>query len=262
MFDAGLRTFDFMKKRILKIGLVLGILLVIGLVAAFLSLNSLVKTGFEKVGPLVTKTEVKLESANLSPFSGQGELRGLFVGNPEGYKTPSAITVGDIKVNLDVKTVLSDVVHVQSIEIESPEITFEGRLGGSNLSKLLDNISSVAAKDDSKAPSEEPVEGGKKLEVEVLMIKNARVNLSMTGMAGKSATVELSDIHLTNIGMDQDGISTAELSQLVTREILEAVLKVVPKAVGRMGDQIKNLGTGTVEETETQVKGLKKLFKR
>lgn len=256
-----------MKKRIVKIALVLGIILVVGLVAAFLSLNHLVKTGVETVGPLITKTEVKLEGANLSPFSGRGELRGLFVGNPEGFKTPSAISVKGIKVNLKVKSVFSDVVHVESVEIDSPQVTFEGRIGGSNLKKLLENISAVAASDDSReASKKQPTEGGKKIKVDLITIKNARVNLSVTGMGGKAASVGLAEIQLKNVGIDENGVSTAELSRLVTSELLDAVLKAVPESVGKVGDQIKGIGetigVGKSGEAETEGKGLKKLFKR
>ncbi|MBA4149951.1 MAG: hypothetical protein H0X66_17705 [Verrucomicrobia bacterium] len=251
-----------MKKWIPRAALVLIILLVLGLVAAFLFLNTLVKSGVEKIGPIVTKTEVKLDSANLSPFSGKGELHGLFVGNPEGYKTPSAIKVKDIKVNLDIKSVTSDVVLVQSIVIEAPEITFEGGFSGSNLRKLLDNISAVAAMDKSKSTTGKPAEGGKRLKVESLLIKNAKVNISFTGMMGKSATVAISDIHLTNIGMDENGISTAELSRQVIKVVLQEVIKVIPRAVGKLGGSVKDIGAGTAGGAETTVKGIKKLFKK
>ncbi|MFN7138479.1 MAG: hypothetical protein ACK4UN_03980, partial [Limisphaerales bacterium] len=169
-------------KKLIRIGILLAVLVVVGAVALFFSLNSIVKASFEKVGPLVTKTEVKLERANLSPFSGNGELHGLVVGNPPGYQTPSAIKVKVIDINLDLNSVPSDVVLVKSVVIEAPEITFEGSLTGSNIKKLLENISAVAASDT--AGTSKPAEGGKKLKIESLTIRNAKVNMSMKGLGG------------------------------------------------------------------------------
>src|SRR5437764_8512643 len=97
-----------MKKLIIRIAAVVLILLVIALAVVFFSLNSIVKKGVETVGPKLTKVEVRLGSAKLSPLSGNGRLSDLFVGNPEGYKTPSAMKLGDIKVAVEPGSILSD----------------------------------------------------------------------------------------------------------------------------------------------------------
>ncbi len=251
-----------MKKWFIRIALILGTLVVIGAIAVFMSLNTIVKKGVERVGPIVTKTEVKLDSAILSPFSGKGELHGLFVGNPEGYKTPSAIKVGDIEVNIKLKSVLTDVILVQSIIIDAPEVSFEGGLTGSNIKELLDNISSVASA-DPEVPGEKPPEGGKKLKVESLLIKNTKVHVTLKGLGGKTTTVAIPDIYLTNIGVNEDGgVSSAELSRQVIKKILEGVLKELPKLIGNAGGSIKEIGTGAKEQTEKATRGIKSLFKR
>jgi len=59
-------------KTIIKIVLGLVILVVLVLIGSLFFLGSIVKTGVEKVGPRVTKTDMKLESAKLSIFSGSG----------------------------------------------------------------------------------------------------------------------------------------------------------------------------------------------
>src|SRR3954463_16668372 len=134
-----------MKKIVIRVGMVLALLVVVVLVVVFFSLNSIVKKGVETVGPQLTKVEVRLGAANLSPFSGSGQLTKLFVGNPEGYKTPSAIQLGDIKIGVKVGSVLSDTIIVDEINIQAPEITLEGTLSGNNLSKILDNLTAASA---------------------------------------------------------------------------------------------------------------------
>ena len=136
-----------MKKLIIRIAVGLVVLVVIALAVVFFSLNSIVKKGVETVGPKLTKVEMRLGGVNLSPLSGNGRLSDLFVGNPEGYHTASAIKVGDINVGLQVGSVLSDTLVVEGVNIQAPEITLEGSLSGNNLSKILDNLNAAAGEE-------------------------------------------------------------------------------------------------------------------
>src|SRR5579859_2847802 len=117
-----------MKKILVRLLLGIVVLLVIAVVVVFFSLNSIVKKGVETVGPAITKVPVTLGAADISPLSGSGKLTKLFVGNPEGYKTPSAMEFGSIKVGVKIASVLSDTIVVNEINIQAPEITLEGTL--------------------------------------------------------------------------------------------------------------------------------------
>src|ERR1051326_4609409 len=132
-----------MKKWIIRVAVILVVVVVAVVVLLFTNLNSIVKGGVEKVGPQITKTELRLAKANISPLSGSGQLTGLLVGNPEGYKTESAIKVGDVKVVLKMASVMRDTVEIESVNIQAPEITFDGGLGDNNLSKILDNVKEI-----------------------------------------------------------------------------------------------------------------------
>ena len=250
-----------MKKWIVRLVIIFALLFIVGLIAAFFCLNTIVKSGVEKVGPIVTQTDVKLDAANISVFSGSGELKGLMVGNPTGYKTPSAIQVGQMKVAVEVKSVFSPVVVVDSVVVDGAEVTIELGLTGNNLSKLLDNVSSVAAADEgAKTPAQKPTEGGKKFRVKDILIKGTKAHGSVTALNGKVVTFPVPDIHLTNIGTDDDGVSAAELTEKVLKEVAVATLKEFAKSGGSVGDHLKNLGKTTNGGLEKVTKGFKKLF--
>src|SRR5207253_2422966 len=117
-------------------------------VFGFVMLGSVVKAGVEKVGPMVTKVPVKLDGAAVSLFSGKGTLKGLEVGNPEGFKTPNAIKVGSVGIEVVPKSVFGDKIIVHSVNVQGPEITYETDLKGNNLSKILENVQSVAGKSE------------------------------------------------------------------------------------------------------------------
>src|SRR5436190_19468882 len=114
-----------MKKIIKRLLIALIVLVLLAALAVHFLLDSAIKRGVETIGPKVTKVDVKLNSVNLILLSGSGKLSGFLIGNPEGFKTPSAISVGSTSLALDPGALLSDKVGVKSIEVQSPVITFD-----------------------------------------------------------------------------------------------------------------------------------------
>src|SRR5437870_11843405 len=88
------------------------VLLVLAVGLSIYFLGSIAKKGVETVGPQITGTEIKLDSATLSLLSGSGKLKGLLVGNREGFKTESAITVGSVSVGAVTGSAFCGTVHV------------------------------------------------------------------------------------------------------------------------------------------------------
>src|SRR5688500_9100486 len=124
-----------MKKRLPLILLIGAALVVVAGIAAFLFLGTIVKAGVEKVGPYITKVAVKLDGANVSVFSGSGELKGFLMGNPAGFKATDSVKVGSVAVKIEPGSVLGDKVIVRYVRVEGPEITYEAAFGGSNIGK-------------------------------------------------------------------------------------------------------------------------------
>lgn len=177
-----------MKKIILIVAGVVVVLVVALVVVLTLSLDSLVKKGVETVGPQITKTEMKLEKASISILSGSGALHGFHIGNPEGYKTPTAIKFGEASVGVKPGSVLSDKIHVTHVKVVGPEITFEGALGSkNNLSKIMENVEEATGGSAPVDKSSPPADSGasKKLQVDDFLISGAKVNVTLTALGGR-----------------------------------------------------------------------------
>ncbi|MEO6435140.1 MAG: AsmA family protein, partial [Tepidisphaeraceae bacterium] len=115
-------------KKLGKILLILVALLVIALVIISFSLGSIIKKGIETAGPEVAKVKMTITGASLSLLGGSGTVKGLFIGNPEGYKTESAVKVGTTHLSVSPGSLMSDKVVIRSIQIDGPELTLEGDL--------------------------------------------------------------------------------------------------------------------------------------
>ncbi len=258
-----------MKKIVIGIVVALVVLVIVAVVAVTLFLDSGIKKGVETFGPQLTKVSIKLDSVSLSIFSGSGSVKGLVVGNPEGYKTPNAISVGTASMAVSPGSLMSDKIIVKSVRVEAPEITFEGGLSGNNLSKILDNLNAATGgggdkKADAPAPDAGP---GKKLQVDDFLVTGAKVNVSLSGMGGKSVTLPLPDIHLTGLGQSGDGITSAELTKRVLNEVIVAATKVATSDAMKgltkgATDAAKDATKTATESVEKATKGIGGLFKK
>jgi hypothetical protein len=256
-----------MKKLIIGGLIALVILLVLTIVGIRLFLDAAVKKGVETVGPMLTKVDVKLGSANISMLTGSGKLNGLVVGNPEGYKTPSAISVGSASLALKPASLFSDKLVIHSINVQAPEITFESDLKGSNLKKILANLEETtgsSGKDKTHSTPRAEKKANKKLQVDEFVISGARVQVSITGLVGQTATVTIPEIRLADLGTGPEGITVAELSKRVLRAVLDRSLQAAGPALTELGKNglIKELGKGNTGEVEKITKGIGDLLKK
>ena len=238
-----------MKKIIIRTLIALVVVLVLAVLAVGLLLDKAIKTGVETFGPKLTKVDVTLQSVSLSLFSGSGTIKGLLVGNPPGFKTPSAIKVGAARLSLKPRSLLSDKIVIKSINVQGPEITFETDLKSNNLKKILANVQETTgggAQEPAK-PREpaQPKEAkpAKKFEVDDFVISGGKVHVSVTALGGQSATIPLPDIHLQALGTGPEGITPGELAKLV----LEAVEKGATKAAA---GTVSDIGKGAIYFTK------------
>jgi hypothetical protein len=211
----------------------------------------------------MTKAAITLDSVHIGLFTGSAGVNGLVVSNPEGFKTPQAISIGVAEVGVNPLSILSDKVVIRSIHVEAPEITFEGGLGGNNLSKIMENVNDFV-KTSNASSTNAAAKPGRKIEVDDFLITGAKIHVSFTGLGGKEMTLPLPDIHLTDLGKSGDGLTPAELIRSVLRSITSATIKVVTDEATSLGTSVENLGKnvtkGAVEGVDQIKKGIGGLF--
>jgi hypothetical protein len=233
-----------MKKFVVRSLLILVVLVVLAFLGTYFFLGTLIKKGVETAGPKITKTDVKLNSASLSILSGSGKINGFVLGNPQGFKTPAAISVGVANLAIEPRSLFDNKVIIRDITVDGPEITFETDLTVVNLKKILSNVEettggskSSSSDTNQAAPSKTADAGeGKKFEVDNFLIKNAKVHVSVNApvIGQQTANVTIPEIHLTNMGTNADGITAGELSKEVLKVIVEKSAEAAEKVIADM----------------------------
>jgi len=208
-------------------------LAVVALVAAgvwlYLSLDHVVKRAIEKYVPEILQVTVELDEVKLSAADGVGAVKGLRIGNPKGFRAPHAATVRTVELALDPGTVVKDVVLVRRIAVDRPSITYEPGAKGSNFDVLQRNVERyVGAGGDAK--------GGRKLIVESLTIRNARVTYApQVGRGTATISFDLPDIQLRDVGKNRGGVTPGELAKIVVDALAARIAEVMARAAVRRG---------------------------
>lgn len=258
------------KKILLIAGLAALVLVVVGIIVTAVFFDSIVKKGVETVGPQIVKVPITLNEVHIGLLTGSAKVKGLVVGNPEGYKTPYAISVGLAEVGVNSFSVLSEKIVIRSIHVEAPEISFEGNpLGKNNLGDIMESVN-ASAKSGGPPATNTTAKGeakpAKKIQVDDFLITGAKVHVSLTVMGGKEMTLPLPDIHLTNLGKGGDGLTATDLTRAVMSAITAATVKAVASSATDLGKGMGNLGKDAGKATGTNLskitKGLGDLFKK
>lgn len=237
-----------MKKWTLGSLAGLMILVVVAIIAIGLSLDNAIKRGVETFGPEITKVDVKLARVRISLLSGSGSMGGLVIGNPEGYQSPHAISVGSSSVTISPGSLLSDKVVVKSIRVESPEISLEIGPGGSNLQRIHENLGSGASAGSSTSKPSDQTKPGKKLQVDEVVITGGKITLAAATLGGKLTEAPLPEIRLTNLGTGPEGITVADLGTQVLSAVTEGAIKVSGTALTKAGkDAMDNASKGATD---------------
>jgi len=114
-----------------------------------------------------------------------------------------------------------------------------------------------------KTPLSESEKGkkGKKIIIRELVIKDARVSLTMSLFKKHTITAKLPDIHLKNIGQEQGGASPEQVAKVIISQIYaqirsHTVMSTFNKKLKELGKEFKSIHKQAIQkiQNETQQK--------
>lgn len=227
----------------------LGVLAGAGALTLSLMFGPAVKAAVETLGPRVAGVPMTLRSFTASPFTGGVRLRGLVVGNPPGYKTASAMELGDIRVRVRLRSLFSDTIVVEHVIVRKAAATYEFGPGGSNVAVIQKNAAAFAGGASGSASG-----GGtsRRVVVKDFRFEGGKARLSAPFLAGKAVEVDLPDIRLKDVGGGK-GVTPGQAAAEMIRAVSGAV-------VGAGVEGLKGVG-GALKAADKAFAGLKKLFK-
>ena len=266
-------------------GVALLLVAVVGVVVfVFGNLDSLVKDVIEEQGTRVAGVPVSVSGVKIEVLDGRAGINGLAVGNPSGFKSDSAISLGGISVTLDTASVSQPVIVIKEITVDEPAVTYELMPGGNNIGIIAGNVKKNSGGGSSSSGAASSGESGgtdKKLIIETLKIRGGKVTVAASLLdQGKALEARLPDITLRNIGKDSGGATPGEVAAEVMAALTDAASRAaasigVGKTLEALKQNIGNINGGKLptdaegakqavddakKELEKAGEGLKKLF--
>jgi hypothetical protein len=245
-------------KTLLKIlaGLALAAVLLVAVL--YLARNAIATAVVRAAANAALGVPVKVEAVEIEPFAGSATVRGLEVGNPSGYASPTALSAGDITVDLSADSSSTSVV-VDMVHLRDVGIWFEQKGTTNNVSDIIGGMSSK----DAAAPKAPAAKGpGIELVIRTLLLEKVAVHAAEgTGLVGKAIPLaltldrlEIKDIRTTANG---DGVA-----EQVTAKVFEATMAAVVRESGsklpaQLGASVLDSAkaAGTVVEGATKAIG-------
>ncbi len=213
------------------------------------SLDSLMASAIRTFGPEIAGVSIHLDRVTIAPMDGRAALHGLVVGNPAGFTTDHALSLGEISMTIDLDSLTKDVIIIKQITLIKPEITYEIGTGGSNLDAIQRHVDRYVAQHLGGTSERPDRNRGRKLVIEDLYMKNATTYVSATVMQGSHMAVPLPDLHLHGIGERSNGVTAGEAAQQVLGALTLSVTRAIAsRDLGGTIDTLKK-GSGSAVDT-------------
>lgn len=211
-----------------------------------------------------TQSSVSLAQVKLNLKEGVGALNNYQQGNPEGFQTKYAFRFDQAELDIDVGTILDDVVIIERVFINHANIVYEFNDGKTNFVELKKNIDKNTKKKNSdqknkpveeqeKTSSQSKTQQSKKIIIRSFEMINTEVEAAMPFASSQTLSVQLPNIKLTNIGAKENGLLADELMKVLL-DAMEKDLKRVVNFKNLVNDLEKDLKKQIDREAEKAIK--------
>jgi len=240
------------------------VLIVVGVVV-YLNLNRIVRVTVERQSTQQLTVPTTVGGARVSIFGGSVGLDDFRVSSPKGFDAEHMFTLQDVNVDVRLRELRQDPVHIRSIAIRGPVLVVEQRGTEFNFKTLMDQMP------DHPQTEEPPL----RLLIDNLTITDTAVIIrsNLPGLPPEM-TVKVPSIALQNIGTGEGAANGAAVKDVVMllvttlvgeayqsdlippelRKLLESDLRqvaadLVTQQIGQVTEQLREKLPGEIGET-------------
>ena len=243
-----------MFKIIKWIVLAVILLLIIGGLIFFFSLNGIVRSTVETQASSSTNLKTTLGGADVSIFGGKVSLSNLAVGSPAGFSAPQMLSLNGIDVGVKYGQLRDDPIRVAEIRITNPTFVIEQSGGKLNVNAAMDQMPKSEPKPvpTGKREPGEPI----KLIIDHLAITNTSITIKPGDLPGLGA---VKDYTLTLPTVDMKDIGTAEGNKngAAIKDVLMLIMKELTRAAAdspQLPPELRQLLHLNVDQMAAQLK--------
>jgi uncharacterized protein involved in outer membrane biogenesis len=188
-----------------------------------------VERAIEEYGSRAMGVAIVVDHVDPDLESGRASVFGLEVANPDGFEGPTALTFGEITIDVDLASLENpNPLVLDEIRIEAPFVHLElNRAGQSNLEVLRENATrrgTAASKRQKGDADPEPA----RLRIRKLVFADGRIEADTRAVGGSQVDASLATAELSDIGGAR-GATGAEIGAA----LVQALGRQSATAIGR-----------------------------
>lgn len=214
------------------IALVILLLLIIGGVALYINLNSIVRRTVERQSAKSLNVPTELGGANVSLFGTSVSLSNFQVGQPQGFGESTMMSLGEVDVDVSVNELREDPLRVRQITIRDPRLVIEMKGKEFNIKQFIDQL---PPGEDKPVEGEEPM----KLLINDLQVQGAQVVFrpdvaALSSLPGigqqlkglkQEYVLSIPPLEMQNVGTGEGNQNGAEIKEIVSMLVSQLAAK-------------------------------------
>lgn len=237
-----------MLKKLKWVALTLVVLLVAGVIAAYFSFNSILRSQIEKQAARSLELPTTLGSARLSVLDGSFTLGDLKIGSPPGFAAPEMLSLGGASVRASYSELRQQPVRIAAVVIDRPRLVIEQKDGKFNFQALSKPAGETPAPPTKDEPASEPI----RVIISSIQVNGAQVVLrpGLPGLA-EEMTLSIPSFELKDVGTDESNQNGTELRR-VAGELVTALAERAT-ASGKLPAELGQLLTADIDQLKQQL---------
>ena len=230
-----------MTKKLVIVALCLVIAIAGVAVYLYNSLDSIVKNAIEHSGTQITGTKVSVGSVDISLRSGRGTIRGVRVGNPDGFSNENAVELGEITLDLDVASLNRDPIVIEKIHVGAPVVNAEvDEKLATNVGVIRNHVQQYRASAARPASGKQDAGFEKHFVIRSFVVEEGVVSGDATRIGSEKREYALPPIELSNVGGER-GSRPEALGKEISAALFARVTQVVGNELkASAADKLKN----------------------
>jgi hypothetical protein len=229
-----------------RFALLAGLLALIAAAAALWvvrsSLDGRVKTSLERIGSEMTLAPVRVAGVDLDLSGGKGTIRGITVGNPEGFPDGTAISLREISLSLELGSLRKSPIVVHEIVVGEPRVNVvmlaDGRM---NIEALRRNVEFFEARQRAAQEREEEPTRASQVETETpetrLRVGEFRISDGAIGLDASALGRVPEELALGSVALRDMGGARGVTPEQLGRRVADALIARTARAVA--GAEVK-----------------------
>ena len=210
------------------------------------SLDARVARAIEAEGARIVGTPVHVESVDIELAAGRGTIRGVRIANPEGFSSADAISLAQIELVIDTRSLREQPFRITSVRVGDATVRFEiHEDGASNIERITRHVTHR-----SSEPDDEPAAGGEptRLAIGEFAFAGGEILLERPN-AEHPERVHLPDLALRDLGGAR-GASGGEIGEQIARAFTRRVIAATAgHQLGRVVEKELGEAAGGVAES-------------